>query len=556
MHANPCRPISTATGPIPRSRARAFTWFTILSFAVLQFINVGSAQALPPANDAFTSATDIPLDGLPYTATQDSLDATTDTGGVPDPASVCGPSGFTVWYRLVTGGTGLTVTATTGGGDFFPPEVSVYRSTGNGLVPVGCGTTFGAPPLELAAGGTYYFMLSSFSGRPTFSFTVQTVVGPANDAFTSATDIPLDGLPYTATQDSLNATANTGGLPDPASVCGGASGFTVWYRLVTGGTGLTVTATTGGGDFFPPEVSVYRSTGDGLVPVGCGTAFGAPSVQLAAGGTYYFMLSSSSGRPTFSFTVQSVTPPANDSISSATVIDALPFTASQDTLTATSNTDGIPDPASICGGTGFTVWYRFTTTARSVTIAATAESPDLFPPLINIYRLDPSGLTPVGCATIGAVQLLRRSTYYIMLGSSTPRPAFTFTVRQVTPPANDSIRTATEIRTLPFTASQDTLTATSNTDGIPDPASICGGTGFTVWYTFTTTARSLTIAATANSPDFFPPLIDVYRLDSDRLTPVACASNGPVQLAPHHTYYFMLGSFTPRPTFTLTVQRT
>lgn len=123
------------------------------------------------------------------------------------------------------------------------------------------------------------------------------------------------------------------------------------------------------------------------------------------------------------------TPPANDSIRSASVIGALPFTASQDTLTATSNTDGIPDPAPICSpGTGFTVWYRFATAASAVTISASADSPDGFPPLIDVYRRDSTGLTPVGCATNGAVQLLRHGTYFFMLDSFTPRPTFTFTV--------------------------------------------------------------------------------------------------------------------------------
>ena len=123
-------------------------------------------------------------------------------------------------------------------------------------------------------------------------------------------------------------------------------------------------------------------------------------------------------------------PPANDSIRSATVIDALPFTASQDTLTATSNTDGVPDPAPICSsGTGFTVWYRFATAASAVTISANADSPDGFPPLIDIYRRDSTGgLTPVGCATNGAVHLRAHGTYFVMLDSFTPRPTFTLTV--------------------------------------------------------------------------------------------------------------------------------
>jgi hypothetical protein len=122
-----------------------------------------------------------------------------------------------------------------------------------------------------------------------------------NDSFAAPTVIGLADLPYTTTQDSLNATTNTDGITDPAPVCDAGAGFTVWYKLTTGSTPFTVRATTGLGEFFPPSVNIYRLAGGSLVPAGCGDS---SAVQLQANTTYYFMLSSISGRPTFSFTVQ------------------------------------------------------------------------------------------------------------------------------------------------------------------------------------------------------------------------------------------------------------
>ena len=129
------------------------------------------AQDAPPANDSFATPTVIGLADLPYTTTQDSLFATQNTDGIADPSPVCdSATGFTVWYKLTTGSSGLTVSATTDLGDFFPPSVNVYQLKANKLYPAGCGTS-GA--VQLKAATTYYFMLASFTARPTFSFTVQ-----------------------------------------------------------------------------------------------------------------------------------------------------------------------------------------------------------------------------------------------------------------------------------------------------------------------------------------------------------------------------------------------
>jgi hypothetical protein len=96
-------------------------------------------------------------------------------------------------------------------------------------------------------------------------------------------------------------------------------------------------------------------------------------------------------------------PPANDDIANATPVTAVPFTATQDSLTATQ---GPSDPTPSCGATsGSSVWYSYTPTADGTILAETSGG-DLFPPLITAYAGPPnataaSPLTEAGCSTRG-----------------------------------------------------------------------------------------------------------------------------------------------------------
>ena len=130
-----------------------------------------AAATDPPANDAITNATVIT--SLPYTASQDSINATTNTGGIPDPTPNCHPelNGYTVWYRY-TPRKDATVRIQVTGGDMFPPIVSVYKRHGTTLTAVDCISESNGKPIELNAHTNYYLMLASYSERPTFTITV------------------------------------------------------------------------------------------------------------------------------------------------------------------------------------------------------------------------------------------------------------------------------------------------------------------------------------------------------------------------------------------------
>jgi hypothetical protein len=159
-------------------------------------VTAGPAVAAvgPPVNDSVTAPVTFGQTDLPFSYTEDSLTATADTGGKPDPASPCGSSGHSVWFRF-TPTTDLTARVDVTGGDGFPPIVDVYRRSAAGLTGLSCPTSGG--PVWFKGGGTYYFMLSSsFDGRPTFTFTVTAVTPPVNDAMSAPVTFSQADLPF------------------------------------------------------------------------------------------------------------------------------------------------------------------------------------------------------------------------------------------------------------------------------------------------------------------------------------------------------------------------
>jgi HYR domain len=517
-------------------------------------ITAGTAVADPsPSNDDISGATAIA--SLPFNGTQDSLTATQNAA---DPTPSCGaPNNYTVWYSF-TPSSDMTVQANTSGGDFFPPTATAYTgpadaTTASPLTEVACSTS--GLQMNLTAGTTYYFMLGSYTPRPTFTFTVQAVVPPANDDIANAT--PVGVLPFTATQDSLTATQDP---HDPTPSCGAPNDFTVWYSYTPSTDGaIEATATPG------PNVTVYAGAANAtatspLTQVDCSTS-GPIQVSVTAGTTYYFMLGSYLPSPTFSFDVQALVPPANDEISGATAITSLPFNATQDSLTATQNA---ADPTPSCGApNGYTVWYSFTPSS-DMTVQANTTGGDFFPPIATAYSGPPgatpaSPLTEAACSTSGLqMNLTAGTTYYFMLGSyASPRPSFTFTLQAVVPPANDSITNATPVGVLPFTATQDSLTATQDQH---DPTPSCGTPNdFTVWYSYTPSTDGL-IQVTTSGGNGFAPLATAYSgpahaTPTSPLNEVDCSTYLPLQIqaTAGTTYYFMLGSYTPVPTFTIDV---
>ena len=218
------------------------------------------------------------------------------------------------------------MSATTTGGDFFPPTPTAYSgpagaTSSSTLTEVACSQS-GTVQLHVTAGTTYYFMLGSYSPRPSFTFEVQTVVPPGNDDISQA--IPVTALPLRrATQDISHATSDPG---DPSPSCAQNIGFTVWYSY----TPPVDQAVAVGGQTAATYVGPPAATSSSpLTEVGCVSA-GPMQLALSAGKTYYFLLASFVPVTAATFTLTSIATPANDDISQATPVTALPLAATPD----------------------------------------------------------------------------------------------------------------------------------------------------------------------------------------------------------------------------------
>ena len=107
---------------------------------------------------------------------------------------------------------------------------------------------------------------------------------PANDLIENATLI--NGLPFSATQDSLDA--RKASPTDPSSACVGGAVPTVWYSFTTPVDGLIEARTSGG---FSTYLTVYEGQPESLSQVGCTFGGGFVTVPVASGKTYYLSVS-------------------------------------------------------------------------------------------------------------------------------------------------------------------------------------------------------------------------------------------------------------------------
>ena len=188
----------------------------------------------------------------------------------------------------------------------------------------------------------------------------------------------------------------------------------------------------------------------------------------------------------------------------------------------------------------YSLWYSYTAPADGL-IKIRTSSTDLFAtPRVTVYQASPGSLTQVSCDG-QIVPVTAGTSYYLML--TVPGCCFgTFTldVTVPTPPTNDLIENATEITTLPFTATQD------STDGTPsstDPPSSCRSSStYTLWYSYTAPADNLIKIRTSSTIPFAAPTVTLYRGSPGSLTQVGC-SGGSAQIIPvtaNTSYYLMV----------------
>ena len=186
------------------------------------------------------------------------------------------------------------------------------------------------------------------------------------------------------------------------------------------------------------------------------------------------------------------TPPANDELSTATVIPSLPYTVTEDISGATT----APSDPKNCLVSGqqypiTTVWFAYTPrvdTPVDLSIRANFEVQ------YEVFTYAPQdGLSFYTCnPNVGGSGKLDQSLYlrsgreyvfYLHSWQTSGTVQMSLTVPP--PPPNDAFTAATPISTTPFTDYSDTTAATHEAG---EPTSYCNYVGFpyeTTWYSYT-----------------------------------------------------------------------
>ena len=245
-------------------------------------------------------------------------------------------------------------------------------------------------------------------------------------------------------------------------------------------------------------------------------------------------------------------PPSNDNFAAATTIDpsALPFSDSVQIDEATAE-PGEPS----CFNTTQSVWYTITPSSSGV--LRVSDSAGFYYQFLTAFRQDGTGfggLFSFGCAgwLYGTNSLTFNveagKTYYIQAGSSYfSTGTLSITVNLVPPPANDSFANATQVTSVPFSASADTTAATIE-PGEPTPRCGYGQPAGSVWYAFT---PAVTGSYSASTPwSGFSVQDAVYSGSGlSGLTEIACQPfNGLMTFHANagQTYYFQVGGIGGR----------
>jgi len=237
----------------------------------------------------------------------------------------------------------------------------------------------------------------------------------SNDAFANATVIPA--LPFSDAVDITPASSEPG---EPIPSCSfGSSGRTVWYAFTPSET-ASISASVDAP--FAHVLAAYTGSAVGnLVQVGCTGAFGAKLTFVATTGTtYYFQVDGLFSQAGFlQFRLESIPPPPNDNFADAIVISALPFGATVDITSATTEAGERKGSCTIFGGSvGRTAWYAFTPAETGSLAASIVNAPTNS--VVTVYSGSSlATLTEVACRTgVGSLATFRAlagTTYFFQV---------------------------------------------------------------------------------------------------------------------------------------------
>ncbi|RYY35926.1 MAG: T9SS type A sorting domain-containing protein [Sphingobacteriaceae bacterium] len=441
----------------------------------------------PPANDVCSGAIVIPPTGpFPYLT-----GATTNTyaSATGDPAASCqANTNRGVWYSFTPSTTGFYTISTcqsdaplsTITDNVMAIFTSAAGCTGpftqlaSGCDDDACNTLANQAVISnvtLTAGTTYYILVYGFS--------------------TNLGDVQLRISAPVACATPTNVAVVSGSLTaSGANISWTGTGT---YILEYGPTGFTpgTGATAGAGTIINPATSPQAIGG-----LTASTAYDVYVRQDCTGTGSGFSPNST----VVTFTTLAP-PPANDNCGTATAIASLPYTFNQTDGSGATQTAFV---SACAAGMNDGLWYKFTGTGCSVTIAVTPSSWDAE---IGVYTGSCGTFTcqtSADAAGSGGVETVSFTSvsgteYFINVGhysgsTNSAEGAFSISVSCAAPVVNDNCAGAITIGVVPVSGS--TLGATTSLpQGTCDPDTQNPND---VWYQFTTTAAGTAVVSVSN----------------------------------------------------------
>ena len=428
------------------------------------------ALAAPPANDNIADAE--PITTLPFSATVDNSEATTEPGELV----LCSTFSFrSVWYSFSPSENMALRVNLSGPSAGF---VDIFLASGPGIsdmTSLGCATSGRSTNFQVDVGHTYYLRVDSLGQPGVFQLNLEQIFPPANDRFADAEAI--NSLPFSASVDNTNATTELG------ETVGCSSPFrSVWYSF-TPAENMALRVDMAGSQVFG-TVEIFLASGPAisdLTSLSCAT-IGLPTNFQAEAGQIYYLRVDSSGQPgILQVNLQQVISPANDNFVDAEAINSLPFSASVDNTNATVE---FGEPLGCSMFRFRSVWYSFSP-AENMALQVDMTGSQVGGTVSVFLASGPaiSDLNSVACVSSGGstnFAVAAGQTYYLRVDSFGQPGILQVNLQQITPPANDSFADAEGIGSLPFSAMVDNTNATTE---FGEPQG-CNFPSRSVWYSF------------------------------------------------------------------------
>jgi hypothetical protein len=323
----------------------------------------------PPVNDAFAAATGIgEVDGTLYV--YGSTRQATREPAEPDHAGAGGA--HSVWYRWTATRTAQITVETCSSFAIFDTALAVYTGTGiDDLAEVAaddddpsCFSATASSVTFTAIAGTQYRIAVDGHAGASGDFQVVIHAPPLNDAFADARDVSdVDGY--------YGTTAGATKEPGEPQHGGDAGGHSVWFTWRAPRDRDVTIATCYAS--FDTLLAVYTgSSVTGLTPVGTpsagdGDCDHAVTFEATADTVYRIAVDGKEGA---SGSYDLELPPANDDFAGALALDDENGFSAYTSTARTTSEPGEPDH----GGSGHSLWYRWTAPADQAVTLDTCES--------------------------------------------------------------------------------------------------------------------------------------------------------------------------------------